>query len=385
MPRPPANVRNHFRRMVLLRDRIARHIRKTVYGWQCAQIGEPSHRWRTDVASCTVGGSLRRRPSHARLLHIRPKLRAIGNSGLGGQPDRGLTNASNGCKIPGSKSICAEPFHRRGPQIQVAEKVTNEWAKERTALVIAHPGHELRIHHWLERACPVTFVFTDGSGHTDHSRLASTTAVLKRAGARCGAIYGAMSDRELYRAVLAGEHDVFTGLADELASALQREGVTYVVGDAVEGVNPSHDVSRLVLNAALLRIAETGGRPPRNMEYPVEAPPDECPPEDRAEAIFLTLDDAAFARKMEAVSGYPEMAREMERVLAIYNTDVFRIECIRPVRYGLEVGHRFQHPCVYEKYGEKQVAAGIYREVLRFREHVAPLARHLDGHGRATG
>jgi hypothetical protein len=230
----------------------------------------------------------------------------------------------------------------------------------------------------------MTFVLTDGSGHTDHSRLASTTAVLERAGAGRGAIYGAMSDRQLYRAILAGERDVFTRLADELASALQRADVTYVVGDAVEGVNPGHDVCRLLLNAALLRIEQTTSRRLKNMEYPVEGPPDECPAEDRADAIFLTLDDEAFTRKMEAVRAYPEMAREMERVLEIYTTDVFRVECLRPVRYGLDVGHRFQHPCVYERYGEKQVAAGIYDEVLRFREHVAPLAAHLDTHCRAT-
>jgi hypothetical protein len=230
----------------------------------------------------------------------------------------------------------------------------------------------------------VTFVLTDGSGHTDRSRLASTTAVLERAGASRGAIYGAMSDRQLYRAILAGERDLFTRLVDELASALQQAGVTCVVGDAVEGVNPGHDVCRLLLNAALLRIEHTTGRRLKNMEYPVEGPPDECPAEDRADAIFLTLDDEAFARKMQAARAYAEMAAEMARVLEIYTTDVFRVECLRPVRYGLDVGHRFPHPCVYEQYGEKRVAAGIYREVLRFREHVAPLAAHLAAHCRAA-
>src|SRR5260370_411620 len=76
------------------------------------------------------------------------------------------------------------------------------WTAKGAALVIAHPGHELRVHHWLERARPVTFVLTDGSGHTDRSRLAATTAILERAGATRGAIYGAMSDRELYQAIL---------------------------------------------------------------------------------------------------------------------------------------------------------------------------------------
>ena len=51
------------------------------------------------------------------------------------------------------------------------DNFSNAWAEQSAALVIAHPGHELRIHHWLERARPVTFVLTDGSGHTDHSRI----------------------------------------------------------------------------------------------------------------------------------------------------------------------------------------------------------------------
>jgi hypothetical protein len=262
----------------------------------------------------------------------------------------------------------------------VAEDATPAWIDERAALVIAHPGHELRIHHWLERARPVTFVLTDGSGHADHSRLASTTAVLERAGASCGALYGVMSDQQLYRAILGGERDLFVRLVDALASALRQAGVTYVVGDAVEGVNPGHDVCRLLLNAALLRIGQLGGASPRNMEYPVEGPPDQCPAEDRAEAIFLRLDDEAYRRKLAAAQGYPEMATELTRVLTIHDVQAFRVECLRPVRYGLEIGHRFPHPSVYELYGEKQVAAGIYHEVIRFREHIAPLAAHLELH-----
>jgi hypothetical protein len=52
------------------------------------------------------------------------------------------------------------------------------------ALVVAHPGHELRVHHWLELTRPFVIVLTDGSGHSGQSRLASTTRVLAAAGAR---------------------------------------------------------------------------------------------------------------------------------------------------------------------------------------------------------
>ncbi|HEX9942362.1 MAG TPA: hypothetical protein VGG03_10125 [Thermoanaerobaculia bacterium] len=109
----------------------------------------------------------------------------------------------------------------------------------RAALVIAHPGHELRVHHWLERTRPVVLVLTDGSGHTDRSRLASTTAILERTGATPGPIYGRLADRDLYRAILDGDADLFAALADEIAGILENQGVEYVAGDAVEGFNPA--------------------------------------------------------------------------------------------------------------------------------------------------
>lgn len=242
--------------------------------------------------------------------------------------------------------------------------------------MIGHPGHELRVHHWIERTHPLVFVLTDGSGHTGVSRLASTTAVLEGAGAMPGSIYGRLSDREVYRAILDRDVDLFAGLADELAAALDRAEIGCVVGDAVEGFNPGHDVCRLVINAALLRLAERGRRP-ANFEFPLEGAPEDCPPEEQAEAVRLELDGDALQRKLAAAAGYPEMAYEMERALASHGRASFGIECLRPVRYGLEIGGRHPRPPFYETYGEKQVAAGIYREVIRFRDHMAPLAEGL--------
>ena len=77
------------------------------------------------------------------------------------------------------------------------------------ALVVAHPGHELRVHGWLEKARPQVFVLTDGSGPTGSSRLRSTTRVLDRAGATAGCIYGRLADRVFYQALLAGRPEGF--------------------------------------------------------------------------------------------------------------------------------------------------------------------------------
>lgn len=259
-------------------------------------------------------------------------------------------------------------------------RLAETWEQERGALVIAHPGHELCIHHWLERARPVTFVLTDGSGHGERARIDSTTTVLERAGATPGEIYGALSDRQLYQAILSGERELFTALTVKLSDALLRHGITYVVGDAVEGVNPGHDVCRLLLNAALRHLEKNSGTRVINLEYPVERPPDQCPPEDRAEAIWLNLDDAAYQRKVEAARAYRELAGDLTLMVALHNMNAFRVECLRPVRYELDIAGRFTEPCLYEWYGEKQVAAGVYRDVIRFRQHVAPLAEGLNAY-----
>jgi hypothetical protein len=246
----------------------------------------------------------------------------------------------------------------------------------RAALVIAHPGHELRVHHWIERNRPLVFVLTDGSGHTGASRLASTTALLERAGATPGAIYGRLSDRQVYRAILDGDLDLFAGLAGELAAALDHAGIAELAGDAVEGFNPGHDVCRLVINAAVQTLAARG-RAPRNLEFPLEGAPGAGSPEDLADGVRLDLDAGALRRKLAAAAAYPEMAAEVDRALSSHGEAPFGVEHLRLVRYGLGVGGRFAHPPYYETYGERQVAAGIYREVIRFREHMAPLAEGL--------
>src|SRR4051812_38917741 len=112
-------------------------------------------------------------------------------------------------------------------------------------LVIAHPGHELRLHHWMEIAQPTVVVLTDGSGATGISRLASTTATLANAGAARGPIYGRMTDAMFYDALLARRFDLFAGLVEELTAVMMETEAEYLVSDSAEGYNPAHDVCRL--------------------------------------------------------------------------------------------------------------------------------------------
>src|SRR5215471_18546086 len=128
------------------------------------------------------------------------------------------------------------------------------------ALVISHPGHELRLFGWLGLARPSVFVLTDGSGRSGVSRISRTTKILNSAGINPGGIYGRMTDRAAYDALLNRDFDVFTKLAKELSQWFERMGVGYVVADAVEGYNPIHDVCRMVASTAAALASGASGQ-----------------------------------------------------------------------------------------------------------------------------
>jgi hypothetical protein len=266
------------------------------------------------------------------------------------------------------------------------------------AIVVAHPGHEVRVHGWLEQQRPLVFVLTDGAGRAGTPRIASTAEYLKKFGMRPGCIFARFTDMEVYSLVLAHDFEQFIGLSEELAGALVEAGVGRVVGDASEGYNTTHDIFRLVTNAAVEIASRAARREIANYDFPVVYRPDHCPEQLRSRSIWLHLDDEAFARKLAAAfEFYPELAAETrdslrgdatETVASYFNLnddahaatelaglDMFRVECLRPVSRG-DLPFDTAKP-FYELQGETQVAEGFYADVIRYREHLAPLADAL--------
>lgn len=244
----------------------------------------------------------------------------------------------------------------------------------RAALIIGHPGHELRVHRWLELARPTVYVLTDGSGHTGRSRLRSTSKVLSAAGAAPGTIYGSFSDADLYAAMLSSNRAIMSRVVHALADALVCSKVDYVVADALEGFNPSHDLCRYLVNAAVA-MAKI---PLRNFEFLLEGSPSACPDHLKAASVRLELTEDDLTRKIAAAKSYPELREETDAALARFGAAAFRSECLRPVRdlrQGLDALD--QEPPYYERYGEQQVAAGHYDRVIRYRQHIQPLVQAL--------
>lgn len=297
----------------------------------------------------------------------------------------------------------------------------------RAALVVAHPSHELRVHGWLQLVRPQVIVLTDGSGRSGQPRLPSTTRVLSQVGAEPGPIFGRITDLELYGAILSHNYDLFIKLSDELADFLIREEIEYVAGDAAEGYSSAHDICRLVINAAVETVRLKYGGSVSNYDFLVVGSPDESSSSADGEAIWIHLDDDIFSAKVAAAHGYspklaadidaaikgerfqgirrfsepqlaeqvdvelgvkilaalksyPDLDAKVKEVLGGVELNAFRTECLRPVSDdGVGSGAVTVLP-FYEVYGEKLVAAGRYDEVIRYREHILPLADALREH-----
>ena len=247
----------------------------------------------------------------------------------------------------------------------------------RAALVVGHPGHELRVYGWVAKTRPVVHVLTDGSGGNGASRLASTSALLEDIGAARGSLYGRMTDREIYAAMLAGDHSRFIALAEELAAALLHTRSDLVAGDAIEGFNPSHDVCRYVINAAVRLASAASGRAIDCYAFPLDAPPEPCHSGLYGGALRVCLDDQLLDRKLQAAHRYVELQPEVQGALARYGTEPFRSEYLCPVDLTDPYGWDLERVPSYESYGARRVRTGTYDKVVTFREHVRPLADAL--------
>ena len=281
---------------------------------------------------------------------------------------------------PGYLSDFPESRHLEFPARNLSSM--QSLTSKRGALVVAHPGHELRVYGWLEATRPRVYVMTDGSGRTGRSRLGSTARILNDVNATAGGLFGRFTDQSVYHALLVHDVDFFTTIARELADEFIREWIDYAAGDAGEGYNTTHDVCRLVLNAAVEMASAKRGTQIANYDFPLTGQPAQCSNGQHARAIWLQLDEETMARKLTAAGNYPELADEVESAIKENGESAFRVECLRPVegdseRFAVEAPY-------YELYGRQQVAAGHYKEIISYDAHIRPIAQALRDYVRGV-
>ncbi len=245
---------------------------------------------------------------------------------------------------------------------------------EKCALCIGHPGHELRVYGWMLHKKPLVSVITDGSGPNRLSRFPSTGELVLDAGGKLGSLKGAYTDRAFYQLMEAGDAGPFIELASGLANEWEAEGIEVVAGDMCEGFSTTHDVCRVIINAAVRKLASRG-RMIRNLEFALDSMQ---MPEMSPGSEMIRLEPAQFERKRwAAIETYPEMASEVERVIERYGEDAFSVEIL--VTADADAGLSWDHeePPFYETYGRKQVEAGHYQTLITFRDHIQPLSQAI--------
>ena len=168
---------------------------------------------------------------------------------------------------------------------------------------------------------------------------------------------------------MASDAEPFLTHVNALSDVLVTEGVRAVLVDAAEGYNPVHDVCHWIGRAATLR-AQRFGAPVELFELDLVAHP-----EGPGDGLRLTLDDQAFARKLEATARYVALKSEADAAFERYGRDAFRIEFLRRVVDGPPPPAAWVP--YYEEVGEARVRAGRYATVLRYSSHVKPVIDRL--------
>ena len=130
--------------------------------------------------------------------------------------------------------------------------------------------------------------------------------------------------------------------------------IAVVVCDDAEGFNPTHDICRLIIDAAVRYARVHAGRPVLNVAFRLIDGPQAAKLAPNTVSTVFELSNAALDRKMAAAFGYPEMAGEVAAARNRLGDEAFRIESFRHVRDGEVWAPADQSP-YYERYGQKRV------------------------------
>lgn len=248
-------------------------------------------------------------------------------------------------------------------------------------VLLGHPGHELRIYGWLADHRPEVWVITDGSGADAQPRVQLSRTLLGSLGARPGALFGAHTDRQVYEAILSGDAEFFLSVARATGARAIAGGHDAIVSDEAEGYNPTHDLCELVAASAAAVASRESGRVVPHYTFALTGLPDgEAGQRDDGD-IVLDLDEARAAAKVQAALDYARttdgtLLKEVEQTVARFGTAVFRRERLFAKAPDYETRFAGKRP-FYEEHGERRAQSGHYRQVIRFEEHMRPIARAL--------
>lgn len=244
------------------------------------------------------------------------------------------------------------------------------------ALVVGHPGHELKLFGWISQCHPLVYVMTDGSGRTGITRLPATEKLLSQLGAGRGEVFGCVTDLEMYQAILARDMAFFKNLLYTMAASFITHRFDFVVGDASEGFNPTHDLCREIVNGAVGMAERETGQTIVNCSVCLTESEQSLEQSHDDHCLHLHLNDDQLRQKIAAAETYVELKDEVRKSVANCGEEYFRIECLRQIN-GSHFEESESVKPFYEICGEERARDGQYKEVIRFHQHMFPIISAL--------
>jgi hypothetical protein len=248
----------------------------------------------------------------------------------------------------------------------------------KAALIIGHPGHELRAFAFIKRYKPDVYILTDGSGSKNDSRLNQSIKVLDNIGAKFQDSLRVFKDKELYSLISGQNSSDIIDYKNSLKQLIVEKDYDMIIGDALEGFNPTHDICRYIINSIALETSTLDfSKNILNYDFLLDSAPNILSEENNVGGLSIRLSDEEFQMKFNAAMGYPELKFEVEYALEKFGKEAFSYECFRKVSNPDVISNWNTAKPYYEEFGEKRVAEGAYSNLITFEKHLKPIAKQL--------
>lgn len=195
------------------------------------------------------------------------------------------------------------------------------------ALCIAHPGHELRLHGFLEKASPFVFIFTDGSDRSQKDLMIDSIRVVDKCmklGKKLSLAFlksdaskkvfkisdhsaeegkQHLKDVDVYKEIVNQNPSLFQFfIVDTMVKNLIKYKIDYLICDASEGTNVCHEMMNIMSDLAIKLVKKQTGREIEKYDFAIDKPFNEKL-NDRC--IRIDLDEAAVNRKLDSILKFP--------------------------------------------------------------------------------
>lgn len=243
----------------------------------------------------------------------------------------------------------------------------------KTLLFVGHPGHELLAYKFMTLYKPDVVFLTDGSGSNSESRIHRSIDLVECLGLKTYSPFTPFTDRQIYNLIKSNNIADFLNLKSTLKSFIIKHNYQIIVGDALEGFNPSHDLCRYLINSIVMDLSNSI----KNYEFYQDDITKNNPTTKASGDLLIKLNENEFQEKSNVSKKYLEVRLEVDKFENQYDKELFTQEYFREVKNPETIVSWETKEPSYEKFGRKRVEEGIYNSLITFENHMKVLAEAL--------